>query len=332
VDVIREELVKTLALVSPGLCKADVLQQSSCFVFKDGKIWTFNDEIACSIDSPLEIEAAIPATQLQALLTKLREDMISIDCKDGELSIKGKGRRAGIRCENEIKLPVEGIERPGEWFALPENFSEALSICQGSVSKEQNALANLHIMPDWIEACDNYQIVRYELPTGFSGDVLIRGESLKQLASLEMTEASETENWVHFTNLTGLVVSCRKSINVNYPKLGDYLDKSGSRVVLPAGLVEAVGKARIFSAENNGTEQIKVDLRPGKLLLKGQGVSGWYEEQQKVDYDGEPMVFVISPQLLIDILKKTQECLLSDRRLVIDGGKFTYVGCLGQAE
>ena len=54
-------------------------------------------------------------------------------------------------------------------------------------------------------------------------------------------------------------------------------------------------------------------------------------EARKVKYDGPPIKFMISPRLLTEILKRTTDCVITKDRLVIDGGKFTYVGCLGQA-
>ena len=44
--VSREKLMQALEAVSPGLANRELIEQSSCFVFKSGMVMTFNDEVA----------------------------------------------------------------------------------------------------------------------------------------------------------------------------------------------------------------------------------------------------------------------------------------------
>jgi len=97
----REVLLKQLEVVSPGLASKEIIEQSSHFVFQDGKVITFDDEISCTGNLSLEVTGAIQGKPLLELLRKLQESEIDITHKDGELIIKGKGRRAGIRMESE---------------------------------------------------------------------------------------------------------------------------------------------------------------------------------------------------------------------------------------
>ena len=85
----RELLLQQLQAVQPGLSDKDVVEQSSCVVFKDGKITTFNDEIACSIKTDVKFTGAVPAKALIELLKKLPEETIEIEPTEGELLITG---------------------------------------------------------------------------------------------------------------------------------------------------------------------------------------------------------------------------------------------------
>ena len=49
----RAKLLAALELVSPGLSPREILEQSSCVVFRGGRIATFNDEVACSVKFPM---------------------------------------------------------------------------------------------------------------------------------------------------------------------------------------------------------------------------------------------------------------------------------------
>lgn len=44
------------------------------------------------------------------------------------------------------------------------------------------------------------------------------------------------------------------------------------------------------------------------------------------------MKFRIAPKLLIELTKRHNECEISRDRLLVNGGKFRYVTCLGEAD
>ena len=183
----REELLKVLQSVSPGLAAKEILEQSSCLVFLDGKVATFNDEVACSRKSPLDLTGAVKAKPLLELLGKLAEDDIEVEQSNGELLVKGKRRKAGVRMEAEVMLPVDAVEEPDEWMKLPAEFSEAVSIVHTCASGEESqfVLTCVHIHPEYLEACDKLQVVRYPLETGVEESTLVRAESLRKIVGYD---------------------------------------------------------------------------------------------------------------------------------------------------
>lgn len=331
----RESLLGQLEAVQPGLAPAakETVDQSSCFVFKDKRVLTYNDEIACSIAADLELEGAVKAAPLLALLRKMTEDDVEIEATDGELLVGGRKRKAGITLEKEILLPLDAVDLPEKWRKLPEDFLDAVSIVQQCAGRDESqfSLTCLNIAPEWIEACDNFQLTRYDIATGAKASVLIRQSSIKHVVGLGVTRMSETESWVHFKNRTGLVISCRRYVE-DYPDLAAFLAVKGKKTKLPKGLAEATEKAEIFSSENVENNQVSVTLKSGKLHLRGQGVSGWYSETKNINYDGEPLSFMIAPKLLAEITKRHNECEITQDRLKVDGGNFSYVTVLGKVE
>lgn len=328
----REEFLKVLESVSPGLSSREILEQSSCFVFVDGKVITFNDEVACSRKTPIDLVGAVKAKPILDLLSKLTENELDIEQKEGELLIKAKQRkRSGIRMEADVLLPVESIDAPeiegeGVWKELPDDFAEAVRITSECASREESqfVLTCIHIHTDYLEACDRFQIARYPMEVGLSGSVLIRATSLKKIVGLGMTDVAETESWLHFKNPTGLVLSCRKYIE-EYKDLGRFISNDGmDTVTFPGGLDEMVQKAEIFSSDNISGNHVTVDLRPDRIVIEGEGSSGWYKEIKKVKFSGKPLRFLIAPKLLVEISKKSNECRVAEDRLYIDGGVFQY--------
>ena len=292
----RVELLKQLESVLPGLSTREIIEQSSCFIFKDKTVSTFNDEISCSQKTRLRIEGAVRAMPLIQTLRKMKEEELDIDTnkKSTQLIIKGKNERAGINMEQNIILPIEGVDKPKKWKELPANFADAIAIVQPCAGKNESefTMTCIHINSKWIEASDVYQAARYKIKTDISKPTLIRKESLKYILTLDMTKFSEAENWIHFKNPTGLIFSCRHCIaeiddddeSEGYPTkdIARILKVKGEPLTLPKGLKKAIEKAEIFSTENIEGDDVIVDLNPGKFRANEKQVT--YPIAVLVDY------------------------------------------------
>ena len=329
----REKLLNQLDAVTPGLAAKEILQQSNCFVFQGGRVITFNDEVSCSAASPLEdIEGAIPAVKLLELLRKLPDDDIDIKEDGGKLFVKGKRWRATIRLEAEIALPVEGLEQPGKWKKLPEEFCKAVDLvreCAG-VDQSQFVLTCVNIHPKWVEACDQMQMIRYSIKTGLDKPVLVRRDSLKGLSGLDATEIAETENWLHFRNGDGVMFSCRRYMET-YVFLDDVLEAKGKRTKLPKGLSEAVERAGIF-ADDLVEKRVTVSLSDGKMQLSGSGDEGDYRELKRAEWTGGAVEFSTTPKLLIEVGKRADSCEVCEGKLKVATDRWTYMVCTRAVE
>ena len=128
----------------PGLSPKEIIEQSSCFVFMDRMVHTYNDEISCSQSSLLKVEGAVPAIPFISILRKLEEDELDIRTNEenSQLLVKGKRRRAGIRIDSKVLLPIEEVDKPKKWKPLPADFADAVAItqpCAGSDAAKINA-------------------------------------------------------------------------------------------------------------------------------------------------------------------------------------------------
>jgi hypothetical protein len=332
-NINREEFLKQLEAVLSGLSSRELVEQSSCFVFIDGRVYTYNDEVACYLDTCLNVTGAIPASPLIGILKKLKEEELQVNPGDGELTFKGKNRKFSIRMEAEILLPIESIEKPKIWKDLPEDFANGVGMvahCAGS-DDTQFELTCIHFTPKWMEACDNTQAARFRTDLPVKTPTLIRKTSLKNIVFMGMNEVSETKNWIHFRNPVGLVFSCRRYLE-EYPKLGAMFKVEGQQVTFPKGLKDAAEKAEIFSAENAEDNSVLIQLQPGKIRLTGTGVSGSYVEIKKVKYTGKPFSFRIPPSLLRELIKRHNTYEITQNRLKIKIGKLSYISALDQTE
>lgn len=325
----RIEFLHTLEALRPGLSPREQVAQSTCFVFKDGMAVTFNEEISCHMVSGLDksFEAAIPAKKMAAIIGKMKEDEIEVEHKDGTFIAFGHRKNFKMNYDPNVTLPVGVIDKPGKWKALHGSFNDAIQIVSQCCKKESDKWKYMcvHIHPKWMEATDNKQVCRYRLPTGFAESVLARGESLKHVAALDMTEFSEGSAWLHFRNPSGLVLSCRRWQDT-YWDLTKQLEIVGNPIMLPKKMAGAVEKAEIFTSENADNNKVLVQIAPGKMKVIGEGISGRYFEWTGIkNYNGPEIEFLVSPKILTDIITRFNECHLSENRLCIDGGKWKYI-------
>lgn len=331
--VSRTEFLALLESVAHGLSSRDIIEQSSCFVFSHGEVMTYNDEVACRMATNLKLKGAVQAAPLLAILQKLPDDELQLATKKGKFVMQGKRRETSIRMEKEVLLPIKNVEKPKKWKKLHPDFVDAIEIAHECTGKDESKFWTtcVHIHPDWIEACDDAQVTRYKMPTGIRKSTLVRGKAIKCIKDLDVRRFSETPTWLHFKNKAGLIISCRRYVE-DYPvkDLTRILKVSGTRTQLPKGLMGATDRADVFSSENADNNLVLVELRPGRLKVRGEGVSGDYTEYKKLRYKGEPLEFLIAPKLLQELTRRHNECEITEDRLKVNGGKFQYVSCLSK--
>ncbi len=340
VTITRDDLLTKLQMVQPGLAAREILQQSSSYIFKDGYIMTFNEEIACRIPSKIDKEfcGAVPAAPLLSMMQKMKEETVDLEMGETELLVIGKRKRSGFRVEKEIMLEIGVVSKPGEWYELPGDYGEAVELVAACAGKDESkhSLVCIHMTPKYLESMDNNKAIRYKIKTPIEEPTLIRHDTMKNIVSLGMTKISDTNDWLHFKNPAGLVLSCRKYVEI-YPDLDEanLFKVTGTPTVLPSGLTDDIEMAQIFSHENADDDKILIKLMPGKMTLRGEGVHGWFKAgPKKIKYQGAPIEFLVAPKLLIEISKHHTSCEIAPTRLKVtgDNNKFIYISLLSKTK
>jgi hypothetical protein len=335
-QVDRKELISELQSVSPGLQSPEIIDQSSRFVWQRGVVWTYNDAISCHRRSCLKLnKVAVEASALIKLLQELPDDSLDITVSKGELRLKGRNRRAGIRIEREIKLPIEMVDIARQWILLPTQFLTAVDFVKGCASTSENEfdLTCVHITPKYIECTDNYQAARYRLQTKWTTPILVPAADIAHLVKLEVTKRAETESWIHFKNKAGSVFSCRNYPDGDYVQLDDIFRAEGSPLTLDKALAEASKRASIFSAGSlEPIEMVSVRMSKNVIEITGESYRGWYSERRKIDYKGKTFEFKIPPSQLSQLAKHNSHCQINDESLRIDGDHCIYITSLSKVE
>lgn len=331
----RESILVALEAVRPGLSKREVIEQSDCVVFDSGTLYTYNDEVCCRVPSGLteEFQGAFPAEKILAQLSGMPDENVDLEMTETGLLISGKRRRAEVFRKAEVVLPFRAVTVPDEWTPLPGAFAEAVDVVRRGASRDEGKflLSCIHVTPEWLEACDNYQAIRWPLETGFSKPTLFRAPALASVVERGPSEFAEAELWTHFQDMLGRQYSVRCYADA-FPDLGPVLaPREGEPAHLPRELADLVPVAQSFADGDQG-KLVRVTVTSGRVVIRGEGPAGWVEGRRKVSYAGPSMSFHIAPKLLLDIIERHGDCVLSPGYLRAEGVGYTYVGCLAAAD
>lgn len=336
----RAHLLQQLEIVQAGLAPREIVEQSNSFVFVNGEVCTYNDDVACRAQSPAgkDVTGAVRSGPLLKLLGKMTEDDLDLDVDDGELVVSaGRRKQTRFRMDAAVTLPIDKIPVPKDkaWKPVPEDFGDAVGMVESCAGTDESKFITLciNIHPKWLEASDNLQVIRYRIETGLPEATLVKRDSLRHVTGLGVTEFAMTDNWIHFRNKT-VQMACRRFVDP-YPsaKATEILkrENAGAVVVLPKSLGDAADRAEVFSGEDADNNQVDVELRPGKVRVTGSGASGRHQEILEAQYDGEPLRFRIAPHLLRELVRRHNECQIGASLLHVFGDRFTYAVSLGAA-
>jgi hypothetical protein len=332
----RQQLSYALERVKPGLASKEVIEQSTSFAFLDGRVITYNDEI--SVSHPvegLELEGAIVADTLYKFLSKIKKEDIEIQTKGSEIIFVSGRTRAGLTLISEVKLPLkEDISQRGKWKALPENFSKHVGFAMNSCGKDMSkpVLTCVSVKQSgMLYATDQYRICKCDMKEEMLvKDFLLPASSAVEVVKLKPNKVAEGKGWMHFQNEEETIISCRV-MEDSYPEIDKHLIVKGEKIVLPKTINEVLDRAMVFAKRDHMLdEMVGISIADMKFTVsaKGEGGSGWFEEDVNFKYDGKPVAFSITPYLLKGILSETQACILSKDKLKFEGEDWLYVTLL----
>jgi len=327
----RKELLDILQILQPGIASENSLvEQASCFVFNEDMAMTFNDEIAIQHplvgDGSLDMKAAVQAREFFSILKSFSCEEIELEIDNSELTISTESDgEAGIRLEQEIRLPIEEMSQPKKFKKIPnpDNFITAINSCIFSASGDasQPIFTCLYVKPDFIQSCDNSRATIWDTETGADSEgYLLPASSARHLASYKPVKISHTEGWAHFKNRLGTIFSCRTH-DGKYPDISSFFKVDGDEIEFPKDLISAINNATIM-ADNNS---LIVSVNKKKLTVEGKGDNGWFKKSLKMKSKAGECTFKINPSNFIQILKMFRTAIIGDKSILFEKDNFKHV-------
>ncbi len=337
----REELLRQLQAVEAGVASKGIIEHTDCIMFRKGRARTHNSEIAISARVSIPYEGCVKAKPLLAILEKLPDKKIEIKITEDKFTIRGPGKLLVVfPTENAEPFIFAKSDRPVDWKPLHPDFTKALRLaqyCAGTDEKTQYLSTFIKIGPNIIAALDNvtqFLFWAFKDDTGFSRDGLYKAEAIKHVLDIEPIEICETESWTHFRNGNDVMFSILQHEGVKkFPDLRSVTVKDGYFVKLPkalAGVAECAGELTKDNKDENFVQIRLISGKPkGRIIVKGESEMGKFRRViPKVKYKGPSIVFALSAKLLREIVTSYQKCELTNDKIQVSDGRFTYVACL----
>ena len=330
------DFVEQLQQIRPGLSPRAITEQSDHFVFKDGKIITYNEEVMCSTPTPLKIHGTTPADQLLEQIRKFSKRFKVAGIQQVKNQIKvatGPKNWSMFRLNRTISLPVEEVDQPKKWVKVKPEFTQALQMvvsCASTAIEQSFMLVCVHMTPEFVEACDAMQTARYKIKLPFKNSMLVRKSAIVGAVGLDITAISVTKSWLHMRDESGLTYSCRRYIDP-YRSLDDLFKMKGQKIVLPTVFDNAVEYCNTFSKQNPD-DYVTIRLSKGRMLVETTATRGSHHCEEQVKYSGPDLAFSISPSIVREIMNRGNRAIVNKSQMKVVAGPLTYLTCLGVVE
>jgi len=322
----KEEIIRILDAMAPGLSDKSLTAQANSFIFRNGKCYTFNGNVAVSTDMPdgWDIDSAVKAKELHRTLKKFKDEEVDISVSDNKFIVATPTCRLEVNTEVEVKSDFNTIGTPTAWTKLPGDFNTYLkrvNTCVNS-SSDKPALTNVHIKDTIIEGTDNIRLLIQTMPVSLP-ECLIPTAAIKSLINYEAHSMGLSNGWAHFKNADNVVFSARTMGVASYPVLNSVVNAKGTTITLPPEVLSGVDKAEqvmdsvqykavVFSAKNN------------VLLMTAAGEYATVKERYKVEFADE-VTFSVNISMLRDIINFGATCVVNENTLLVKSESENYV-------
>ena len=334
----RQELLKALDKLKPGLSSRGIVEQTTHYLFMDDRIVTYNDELCLMAEYPIGFKGSVRAEEFYKLLTKSSAKEISLDLKEEQLMVKAGKSSFGLAYMEEEQLheKVQSLEIDElKWKTLPEELKDALVLCSFSASKDMTkpALTGVYVGGRDVLSSDNYRISWYQMKEEMRRKFLVPASSVVHLVNYEVLEYCLTGSWVHFKG-KGLVFSARL-LSEEFPvKAKEFFpEEAGEEFELPKELSGVLDKAMVLLQDDFLLDkEVKLFFTEKEVICEVEKKDlGWLKEEVPLKSGPKEQIQIeINPIFLKEILKKTSKVsLVGEGGILFTSPNFRHLIALG---
>ena len=311
-EIKKKELAKILSGLKPGLAKREIIEEMVHFIFTGERVLTFNDEITISYPFKTDFQCSVNAKDMLDGLSKAKSENIEMSFIEGQLDLICKDQDIFMNAsmDDEVKnIAMDVIEatEQSDWKSVPEDFTDAMYLAMFSASRDETdeSFQGICVSDQYIYSSDKLRVTQCKMTAPMEFFV-IRAPIANDLKGFKLKTYCLTENWVNFKTEDDILFSVKK-MGDEWPieDAVNFLKLEGSRFRLPDTL-QAAAQDLITWTEGDMDfhKTVKVTMENNLIVLEGRKESGLMRKRVMLEYQRDPIVFLISPVYLAAILER----------------------------
>lgn len=322
----REELIRILTSLRPGLGTPDYREQSTHFIFTGEDIATYNPRVCISYPFKTDFNCSVWADSFFKILNKLMTRKIRLEVKGKKLKLSGKRKEQRVKGEISTlihderdlvdHLIKERREEIGEWKDLPKDFLTGINMCLFSASRDATSGQKicLAIEGESIYSTDEYRVSKYKMSKEMSS-FLVPAMQMMELVKFDVNQYYLADRWAHFRTPYGVIFSTLRYMpspdETSLPQMLEPLfeDVGDYEFDLPDKyLRSSIDSVAVLCEEEFDVDKIiDVEIKEGRIFCQSKGELGWLKADTTIEGEDIELKFGIPAQLFLDILKRSNK-------------------------
>ena len=323
----KNELLKVLSMVKPGLAKREFIEQTTHVIFTGDEVATYNDQICLLYPYETDFQCSVSGDEFYKILASIKEDEVEITVDEKQVKIKSKKTKAGMSTivgENaKVEQLIGKIKADTTvkrfWKPLPENFIEGVNLCTFSASRDMTEKDRccVAVRGDTVVSTDGVRLSRFMLSDPLKEEMLIPIREALELVKYPVVDYGKSQGWLHFRTEDGVIFSCRMYLGTyKFDKILGFLRKPINEFVVPMEMQDVMRAAAVVAEGDVEIAKIvEVTIKDGQIVCRSEDKGKkWMEKTVDLEgYDLAPVTFYINPNFFVQILDKATTMFLMRR-------------------
>jgi len=324
-EIDRDELVKVLNQLKPGIAGKEFLEQSTHYILNTEEIVSYNGDISVVCPFDIGIQCTVDASIFYKLISRMEKSTISIELKKTKLvlecgNVKGE---LPIVVDSEIFAYLDKLGKEQndlEWDPLPKDFLDAVELCAFSASTD-TTLGTFTCI--WVEgadviATDKYRASWYKMEEPVKKNFYVEARLISELLKFAVPkEFCLSDSWAHFALADGVVFTTRlvqpKDLVPVRDKFNEF--QHDVRIPLPDALTSAIETVAITVEGEEKLDQL-VKIEFGAELIRCVGTSQRGKIEEEIHLENplklKPFTIKASPISMLAVLEKSTHLLVGE--------------------
>ncbi len=322
----RNELLKAIAVVKPGIASKEIIQQMVHIIFMGDYIASYNDNISVIAPFKTDFKTSVHGEEFYKAIDIVNEEEVDISIDKALLKIKSKRTKAGMstivgeneKVEERITDLIARTNAKRFWKTLPEDFLAGVSLCMFCTDKDmtRGVTTCIAVKGGELFSTDNFRASKYVMKNKMD-DMFIPSISALHLVKYNVTKYGTSEGWIHFKTEDGILFNCKTMIGV-YPfeSMMDFFREPSDEIILPKELQEAMKAASAFAeGEVDIAKSVEITIEKNILTCRSEKDRGWIEKEIVLEKPvRKKLLFYINPIFLDQILNRTTSFFIASRK------------------